>query len=57
MRWSWGVLRGQRQRVAKCLLEVFRDPGGKDMGAAEVAPLRPGCAFVSKPCVLPTARM
>lgn len=56
MRWSWEVLRGQRQRVAQCLLEVFRDPGGKDMGAAEVAPLRPGCAFVSKPCVLPTAR-
>lgn len=38
MRWSWGVLRGQRQRVAKCLLEVFRDPGGKYVGAAEVAP-------------------
>lgn len=38
MRWSWGVLRGQRQRVAKCLLEVFGDPGGKYVGAAEVAP-------------------
>lgn len=48
MRWSWGVLRGQRQRVARCLLEVSRDPGGKQV--------EQGCAFASKPCVLPVAR-
>lgn len=42
MRWSWGVLRGQRQRVARCLLEVSRDPGGKQVGAAEEAPPQAG---------------
>lgn len=35
MRWSWGgVLRVQRQRVARCLLEVSRDPGGRFGGGS-----------------------
>lgn len=42
MRWRWGVLRGQRQRVARCLLEVSRNPGGKQVGAAEEAPPQAG---------------
>lgn len=37
-----GVLRGQRQRVARCLLEVSRDPGGKQVGGADEAPPQAG---------------